>query len=203
MTEKLSTSSQHLPLVVGMTGASMPQLGIRLLQALRDLNVPAHLVISRGARRTIALEATGWTVSRVAALADVTYSVDDSAASIASGSFLTRGMVIVPCSMNTLSAVALSLASNLLTRAADVTLKERRPLVLVPRESPLHLGHLRNMTRATEIGARLMPPVLGSYYRPETIGDVVDHFIGRLMDQFGINHDLVARWNGPAGSQKL
>lgn len=184
-------------LVVGITGASMPQLGIRLLQVLRSAPVETHLVVSKGARRTIALEAPDWTVAKVHALADVVYQPDDLAASIASGSFITWGMVVVPCSMNALASIAYSLASDLVTRAADVTLKESRPLVLMPRESPLHVGHLRNLTRAAEIGARIMPPMLGSYYSPTSIDDIVDHLVGRVLDQFGIQHELVKRWESP------
>lgn len=189
-------------LVVGITGASMPQLGIRFLEALQPLPIETHLVISKGARRTIAIEAPDWTVAGVQALADFSYQPEDLAAPIASGSFITRGMAIVPCSMNAVANVAYSLASDLLTRAADVALKESRTLVLVPRESPLHLGHLRNLTRAAEIGARILPPVLGSYYSPRSIDDVIDHLVGRVLDQFGIEHDLVNRWEGAAPGRK-
>jgi polyprenyl P-hydroxybenzoate/phenylacrylic acid decarboxylase-like protein len=190
-------------IVVGITGASMPQLGIRLLEVLRHTPVETHLVISQGARRTISLECRDRTIDDVQSLADVVHQSNDLAASIASGSFLTRGMAIVPCSMNTVSKVAYSLGSDLVTRAADVTLKEFRPLVLMPRESPLHVGHLRSLTRAAEIGARIIPPVLGSYYDPKSIDDIVDHLVGRVLDQFGFEHDLVRRWAGPdkAGRQ--
>lgn len=179
----------------------MPQLCIRLLEALRVAEVPAHLIISNGARRTIAIEAAGWNVASVQQLAAVSHGHGDIAASIASGSFPTRGMVVIPCSMNTLSAIAHSSAPDLLTRAADVTLKESRPLVLAPRESPLHLGHLRNMARAAEIGARIMPPVLGAYYAPQTVDDMIDHFVGRVLDQFGVEHTLVKRWTGTPNAE--
>jgi 4-hydroxy-3-polyprenylbenzoate decarboxylase len=184
-------------LVIGMTGASMPQLGIRLLEALRETPVETHLVISKGARRTIALEAPGWSVGQVQELADFSYQPEDLAAPIASGSFITLGMVVIPCSMNAVSRIAYSIASDLVCRAADVAVKESRTLVLMPRESPLHLGHLRNLTRAAELGIRIIPPVLGSYYSPKTIEDVVDHLVGRVLDQFGIENELVKRWTGP------
>ena len=170
-------------LIVALTGASMPQLGIRLLQALQETPVETHLIVSKGARRTIAIEATGWTVGSVQELADVVHSPDDLAAPIASGSFLTIGMAVIPCSMNALSRIAYSIASDLIARAADVVIKESRTLVLMPRESPLHLGHLRNLTRAAELGIRIIPPVLGSYYAPKTIDDVVDHLVGRVLDR--------------------
>lgn len=178
----------------------MPQLGIRLLEVLQESSVESHLIISKGARRTIAIEAPQWTVARVQDLATVTYGPDDLAAAVASGSFRTDGMVVIPCSMNAVAAIAYSMASDLLIRAADVTLKESRPLVLVPRESPLHLGHLRNLTRAAEVGARILPPVLGSYYAPQSLADVIDHLVGRVLDQFDIEHDLVKRWGGPDGA---
>lgn len=183
-------------LVVGITGASMPQLGIRLLEILRASEIETHLIISDGARRTIAIEAPDWSVARVSGLADRVYRPNDLAAPVASGSFLRAGMVIIPCSMKTVSSVAYSYSSDLITRAADVTLKESRPLVLVPRESPLHLGHLRALTQAAEIGARIMPPVLGSYYAPKSIDDVVNHLVGRVLDQFEIETGLVKRWAG-------
>jgi 4-hydroxy-3-polyprenylbenzoate decarboxylase len=184
-------------LVVGMTGASAPILAIRMLQALQAAEVETHLVVSRGARRTLAVEEPAWPLGEVEALADVVHRPEDMAAPIASGSFGGLGMVIVPCSMNALSYVAHSAAPDLVARAADVTLKERRRLVLVPRESPLHLGHLRNMVAATELGAIVLPPVIGTYYRPTSLGDVVDHLVGRVLDLFDIEHDLVRRWAGP------
>jgi flavin prenyltransferase len=184
-------------LVVGITGASAPILAFRTLQALRVAEVETHLVISRGARRTIALEEPSWTLAEVEGLADVAYRPEDMAAAIASGSFRTLGMVVVPCSMNTLANITHSAAPDLVARAADVTLKERRRLVLVPRESPLHLGHLRNLVTATELGSIVVPPVLGTYYRPQTFLDVVDHVVGRILDLFDIDNDLVKRWAGP------
>ncbi|MGH9086556.1 MAG: UbiX family flavin prenyltransferase [Acidimicrobiales bacterium] len=184
-------------LVVGMSGSSAPQLGIALLETLRHQpEVETHLVISEGARRSIALEA-GVDPDDVAKLADVAYSPSDLAASISSGSFLTEGMVVVPCSMRTLSAVATGNSTDLLTRAADVTLKERRRLVLVTRESPLNLIHVRNMETVTLAGATVMPPVLGFYHRPNSIDDLVAQVVGKVLDQFAIGHDLFRRWGSP------
>lgn len=183
-------------LVVGISGASMPQLGIRLLQALQSTDIETHLIISRGARRTIALEALDWSVQAVHELADVVHSPEDMAASISSGSFKTLGMIVAPCSMRMLSKIAYSSADDLISRAADVVLKESRRLVIMPRESPLHLGHLENLTRAAQIGARIIPPIIGGYYFPETVDDVIDHLVGRVLDQFDIDNRLVKRWEG-------
>lgn len=181
-------------LVVGMSGSSAPQLGIALLEALHHHpEFETHLVISDGARRSLALEA-GTDPDRVAKLADISYAPSDLAAAISSGSFLTEGMVVVPCSMRTLSAIATGNTADLLTRAADVTLKERRRLVLVTRESPLNLIHIRNMETVTLAGATVMPPVLGFYHRPETIDDLVAQVVGKVLDQFAIAHDLFRRW---------
>jgi 4-hydroxy-3-polyprenylbenzoate decarboxylase len=182
-------------IVVGITGASSPILGIRTLEALRDAGVETHLVVSVGAQRVIGLE-TDWTLEAIRELAHTAYGARDMAAPIASGSFPTHGMAIVPCSMKALSAVAYSHATDLVARAADVTLKERRTLVLVPRETPLHLGHLRAMERAAEIGAVILPPVIGHYYRPVSVDDVVDHLVGRILDQLGVEHALSSRWAG-------
>ncbi|WP_219416747.1 UbiX family flavin prenyltransferase [Pseudonocardia nigra] len=184
-------------LVVGITGASAPHLGIHLLRTLRRLGtVETHLVISHAAHRTIELE-TGMRPSEVAALADVVHRRGDIAASIASGSFLTLGMAVVPCSMKTLAAVAHGYGDDLLTRAADVCLKERRPLVLVARETPLSLVHLRNMVAVTEAGATVLPPMSAFYQRPSSVEDVLAHLSGKVLDQFGIEHDVSPRWHGP------
>lgn len=181
-------------LVVGMSGSSAPQLGIALLEALHHHpEVETHLVISEGARRSLPLEA-GMDPDRVAKLADVSYAPSDLAAAISSGSFLTEGMVVIPCSMRTLSAVATGNSADLLTRAADVALKERRRLVLVTRETPLNLIHLRNMETVTLAGATVMPPVLGFYHRPSSIDDLVAQVVGKVLDQFAISHDLFRRW---------
>ena len=186
-------------LVVGISGASGVIYGIRLLEVLRDLDdIETHLVMSAAARQTIALE-TDWALPDVDALADVVYKPGDIAASLSSGSFRTMGMVIVPASMGTLSDIATSASDNLLARAADVTLKEHRRLVVVPRETPLHLGHLRLMVQIAEMGAILCPPVPAFYHRPETIGQIIDHTLSRLLDLLGIDlpADLSKRWEGP------
>jgi polyprenyl P-hydroxybenzoate/phenylacrylic acid decarboxylase-like protein len=184
-------------LVVGITGASAPHLGIHLLRTLRRLGtVETHVVISQAAHRTIELE-TGMRPAEVAALADVVHRRGDIAAAIASGSFPTLGMAVVPCSMKTLAAVAHGYGDDLLTRAADVCLKERRPLVLVARETPLSLVHLRNMVAVTEAGATVLPPMPAFYQRPSSVEDVLAHLSGKVLDQFGIEHDVYPRWHGP------
>ena len=182
-------------IVVGISGSSSPIYGIRTLEALGAAGVEVHLVISGGARLTIPLE-TRWTVEAVRALAHTTYDDQDLAAAISSGSFRTDGMVVVPCSMKTLAAIAYSFSADLLTRAADVTAKEGRKLVLVPRETPLHLGHLRNMVRAAEIGAVILPPVPAFYHAPQSIDDLINHTIGKILDQFNVPHTLFRRWTG-------
>ncbi len=185
-------------LVVGISGSSAPQLGIVLLEALREIHeVETHLVVSPGAHRTIELE-TDCTVADVEGLADVVHGAGDLAASISSGSFATMGMVVVPCSMRTLAAVASGMTSDLLTRAADVTLKERRKLVLVPRETPLNLIHIRNLETVTLAGATVLPPTPAFYHRPQTIDDLLRHIAGKVLDQFGVDHDLFDRWRGPS-----
>lgn len=182
-------------LVVGISGSSSPIYGIRTLEALADAGVETHLVISRGAQRTIALETT-WTIKKVQALAAVVYDDQDMAAAISSGSFRTDGMVVAPCSMKAVSAIAHSFVTDLLIRAADVTLKEGRKLVLVPRETPLHLGHLRNLVRAAEIGAVILPPVPAFYHAPKTIDDLINQTVGKILDQFNVPHTLFRRWTG-------
>lgn len=187
-------------LVVGLSGASGAIYGIRLLDALRaDPAVETHLVITPAARRTVAQE-TAHTVRDVMALADVVHPPDDIGASIASGSFQTCGMVVIPCSIKSLAAIAHSYNESLLVRAADVQLKEGRPLVLVVRETPLHLGHLRLMAAAAELGAVIMPPVPAFYTRPRTLDDVIDHTVGRVLRRLGIAPDLAANlapeWTG-------
>ncbi|EGT0666388.1 MULTISPECIES: UbiX family flavin prenyltransferase [Citrobacter] len=185
-------------LIIGISGASGAIYGVRLLQVLRDVtDVETHLVMSAAARQTLALE-TDLSVRDVQALANVTHDTRDIAASISSGSFQTAGMVILPCSIKTLSGIVHSYTDGLLTRAADVVLKERRPLVLCVRETPLHLGHLRLMTQAAEIGAVIMPPVPAFYHRPQTLDDVINQTVNRVLDQFDISlpHDLFTRWQG-------
>ena len=183
-------------LIIGISGASGVIYGIRLLEALREApEVETHLVLSNGGKVNIALE-SDWKVRDVEALADVVYSDSDVAATIASGSFRTGGMIVAPCSMKTLSAIANSYAANLLVRAADVTLKENRKLVLVPRETPLHAGHLRLMREVALMGAVVAPPVPGFYAKPETVDDIINHSVGRIMDLFGLDTGLVRRWPG-------
>lgn len=183
-------------LIVGISGASGVIYGVRLLEVLRDApGVESHLVVSKGAKITLGLE-TDRSLADVQALAHVVHDHADLAAPISSGSFPVCGMVVVPCSMKSLAQIALSLNDNLLTRAADVTLKERRRLVLVPRETPLHLGHLRHMAAVAEMGGVLLPPMPSFYHGPKTIMDVVDQTVGKILDQFGIVHDLFRRWGG-------
>ena len=180
-------------LVVGITGASGVILGIRLLEALRPTPIETHLIVSPAARVTIAQE-TDWKVSDILALASVAYNPSDIGAAIASGSYPTLGMVIVPCSMKTLSAVANSYAEDLLTRAADVTLKEGRPLLLVVRETPYHRGHLRLMDLAARAGAVIFPPVPAFYARPKSMDEIVTNMVGRILARLGIENDLYLRW---------
>ncbi|KNC90461.1 UbiX family flavin prenyltransferase [Trabulsiella odontotermitis] len=185
-------------LIVGISGASGAIYGVRLLQVLRDVaGVETHLIMSQAARQTLSLE-TDISLRDVQALADVVHDARDIAACISSGSFKTTGMVILPCSIKTLSGIVHSYTDGLLTRAADVILKERRPLVLCVRETPLHLGHLRLMTQAAEIGAVIMPPVPAFYHRPETLDDVINQTVNRVLDQFDIDlpEDLFTRWQG-------
>jgi flavin prenyltransferase len=182
-------------LIVGMTGASGAIYGIRLLHLLKGAGIETHLVVSRSAKITLAQE-MDIGVAEVSALADVVHQVDNIGASIASGSFRTMGMVIAPCSMRSLAEIASGVTSSLLTRAADVVLKERRRLVLLVREAPLHLGHLRSMTSVTEIGAIVYPPVPAFYARPRSLEQMVDHTLGRVLDLFDIETRAVSRWGG-------
>ena len=183
-------------IIVGITGASGAIYGIRLLEALKALPVETHLVMSKAAEMTLAYE-TDRTAKEVRALADVVHAFADVGAPIASGSFRTMGMVIAPCSVHSMAEVATGVTSNLLTRAADVTLKERRRLVLMLRETPLHTGHLRNMTALSEMGAIIAPPVPAFYAKPASVQDIVDHSVGRVLDLFGLETDLVRRWGEP------
>ena len=185
-------------LIVGLSGASGAIYGVRLLQVLRNVaEVETHLVMSQAARQTLSLE-TDLTLRDVQALADVVHDARDIAASISSGSFKTAGMVILPCSIKTLSGIVNSYTDTLVTRAADVVLKDRRPLVLCVRETPLHLGHLRLMTQAAELGAVIMPPVPAFYHRPQSLDDVINQTVNRVLDQFDIDlpEDLFTRWQG-------
>lgn len=180
-------------LVIGISGASGAIYGIRLLEVLRNSGIESHLVISKSAGIAMK-EETGKSVSEVKALASVSYSTDDVGAAIASGSFRTRGMIVAPCSVKTLGEIANGITPTLLPRAADVVLKERRRLVLMVRETPLHLGHLRNMCAVTEMGAIVAPPVPGFYSGATTIEEMVDQTVGRVLDLFDIDLGLVKRW---------
>ncbi|GAB4269842.1 MAG: UbiX family flavin prenyltransferase [Candidatus Promineifilaceae bacterium] len=185
-------------LIIGMTGASGVIYGIRMLAVLRDVaDVETHLVMTPSAAVTIGLE-TDYTTEQVQALADVVYSYKNIAAAISSGSFKTEGMVVIPCTMKTLSGIVYSFSDNLLLRAADVVLKDRRKLVIVPRETPLHLGHLRLLVQAAEIGAIIAPPMPAFYHKPQSINDIVDQTVNRVLDLMGIDLpvDLFARWQG-------
>jgi 4-hydroxy-3-polyprenylbenzoate decarboxylase len=183
-------------LIVAITGSSGAIYGIRLLEALRALpKIEVHLILSKGGKLTIGLE-TERSVKEVAALADVVHSDQDLAATVASGSFKTAGMIIAPCSMKTLSGIVNSYADNLVVRAADVVLKERRKLVLMPRETPLHAGHCRLLLQAAEMGAIIAPPMPAFYNKPRSLDDTVVHSVGRVLDLFDIDNKLVKRWKG-------
>jgi 4-hydroxy-3-polyprenylbenzoate decarboxylase len=191
----MNTNSAERPrFVIGISGASGVIYGIRMLQLLRELNVETHLVMSRSAQVTLAHE-TSMGVAQVRDLADVTYSNADIGAAISSGSFKVAGMVIAPCSIKTLSEIATGVTSSLLSRSADVMLKERKRLVLMVRETPLHLGHLRSMTAVTEAGAIIYPPVPAFYAKPESLDAMIDHTLGRVLDLFGLDSHTVRRWN--------
>lgn len=183
-------------LIVGMSGSSAVIYGIRLLEKLAKYDdVEVHLVISQAAKMTIGIE-TDYTADQVEALADVVHNCKNIGASIASGSFKTAGMVVVPCSMKTLSAIANSYADNLIVRAADVVLKERRRLVIVPRETPLHIGHCELMLKVSQIGAILCPPAPAFYTQPKTVEDIIDHSVARILDLFDIEDADTERWDG-------
>ena len=190
-------------LIIGISGASGAIYGIRLLEILRKINIATHLILSRAAERTIELE-TDYTIDQVKGLATVCYDLDDIAAPVSSGSFKgTRGMVILPCSIKTLSALANSFNVNILIRAADVTLKERRKLVVAVRETPLHRGHLELMLRLTDMGAILFPPVPAFYHRPKDLEDIIRHSIGKILDLFDIEVPDFKRWAGVMASSEV
>ena len=191
-----SRRPKRLPkrLIVGISGASGIIYGVRVLQALKTLPVETHLVMTRMAEVTLALE-TRMKVADVRRLADVAYPISDLAAAISSGSFRTIGMIVAPCSMRSLGEIAHGITSNLLTRAADVVLKERRRLVLVTRETPLHTIHLRNLVTVSELGAIVAPPMPAFYNKPKTLDDVIDHTVGRILDLFDLDTGKVKRWS--------
>jgi len=186
-------------LIVAISGASGFVYGVRLLQLLRPLDVETHLIVSRSAQTTMAWE-TDWKLADVTALADRTWRNDDLAACVSSGSYRTLGMVVAPCSMKTLAEIATGLSSSLIGRSADVVLKERRRLVLLARETPLHATHLKNMLAVTEMGAIVAPPVPAFYSKPASLDDMVDHTLGRVLDLFGIDAGTVRRWQGSGGA---
>jgi len=185
-------------LIVGVSGASGVAYGLRALDACRELGVESHLIMSRSSALTLAQE-TELTVADVQARADVAHKVGDVGASVASGSFQTIGMIVAPCSVRTMSEIATGVTSTLLTRAADVVLKERRPLVLMVRETPFHLGHLRTMTALAEMGATIAPPLPAFYAKPTSIQEIVDQSVGRALDVFGLDWSAVKRWDGLKG----
>ncbi len=192
-----------MDLIVGITGASGVIYGIRLLEVLAETsNIETHLVISKAAETIIKYE-TDRTLEDIRRLAKHTYDIQDVSAPISSGSFKIDGMIVVPCTIKTMSALSNSYNENLIIRAGDVTLKERRKLVLVVRESPLHLGHLRSMERLTEMGAIIMPPVPAFYTSPKNIQDIVDYSVGKMLDVFNIYHNLYPRWSGKADDNQL
>ncbi len=180
-------------LIVGISGASGVVYGVRVLQILRDIGVESHLVVSQAGRLTAHYE-LGMDAKDLSALADHTYGAGDVGAAISSGSFKTLGMIVAPCSMSSLSQIASGVTTGLLTRAADVVLKERRRLVLMVRETPLHTGHLRSMTAASEMGAIIYPPVPAFYSEPETVDDIVNQTVGRALDLFGLDAPVTKRW---------
>lgn len=194
-------SNQAKRLIVGLSGASGIVYGIRLLEVLRDSDFETHLVMSKSAEVTLAYESK-LKVADVKALADVVYPNSDIGAAVSSGSFKTAGMVIAPCSIRSASEIATGVTSTLLTRAADVVLKERRRLVLMVRETPLHTGHLRTLTHLSEVGAVIAPPMPGFYTNPKSVDEIVNHTVGRVLDMFEIDAGLVRRWGEPNGSGK-
>ncbi len=184
-------------LIIGMSGASGVVYGVRLLETLKSMDVETHLVVSKAAEVTLAYE-TDMKIAALRELADISYPEADIAAAISSGSFKTLGMLIAPCSVKSMSEIATGVTSSLLTRAADVVLKERRKLVLMVRETPLHTGHLRTMTALSEMGAIIAPPLPAFYAMPKTVNDIVDHSVGRVLDLFGLDTGKVRRWGEPA-----
>ena len=201
MARAASDKNKAERLVIGLSGASGVAYGIRLLEALKELRIESHLVMTKPAQMTIAYE-TNFTPKQVAAKADHVHAIEDIGASIASGSFKTAGMIVAPCSVRSMSEIATGVTTNLLTRAADVMLKERRKLILMVRETPLHLGHLRTMTALAEMGAIILPPVPAFYAEPKTLGDIIDQMVGRALDLFGHDWPDVKRWGEDLGKGK-
>lgn len=185
-------------IIVGVSGASGPIYAIRLLQALRRRpDIETHLILSQAAHLTLKLECPDWSLDAVQALAHTHYRARDLTAPIASGSYPTTAMVVVPASMKTVAQIAHGVGETLLHRAADVTLKESRPLIVVPRESPLHLGHLRNLTTLAELGTRIVMPVIAFYQHPQTLDQAIDHTVGKILETLALDHELYSPWSGP------
>jgi 4-hydroxy-3-polyprenylbenzoate decarboxylase len=197
----VKSGQQPKRLIVGISGASGAVYGIRLLELLKDTDIETHLIMSRSAQVTLAFE-TDFKVADVEALADVVHPNQDIGAACSSGSFKTMGMVVAPCSIKTMSEIATGTTANLLSRSADVALKERRRVVLLLRETPLHIGHIRTMAAVTEAGAIVYPPVPAFYSRPATLAEMVDHTLGRVLDLFDIDLGVVKRWTGEKGRPK-
>ena len=195
MIRAMKSETKQAPLIVGITGATGATLGVETLRACRELGVPAHLIITDTGVRALNLE-TDLGLDDVKAIAAETYPNKDVGAAVASGSFKALGMIVAPCSIKTLSGIAGSFSHNLMIRAADVCLKERRPVVLMVRETPLHKGHLDLMSRAADLGCHIMPPMPAFYAKPQSIEDMVRHTVGRALDLIGIEHERVERWNG-------
>jgi 4-hydroxy-3-polyprenylbenzoate decarboxylase len=189
-------------IVIGISGASGVIYGVRILELLKETDFETHLIMSRSGRLNIEIE-TRYKPQELEAMADFVYDHNDMAASLSSGSFLTEGMVVIPCTIKSLSGIANSYNENLLVRAADVTLKEKRKLVLVIRETPLHIGHLRLMSLAAEMGAHLLPPIPSFYHQPKTLEDIIDQTIGKIFDYFGIEHHLFKRWGETGEDPKI
>jgi 4-hydroxy-3-polyprenylbenzoate decarboxylase len=202
MTPKMAENEEKRRLVVGISGASGVAYGIRLLDALAELRIESHLVMSKAAEMTIGYE-TDLKPKAVAARASQAYAIGDIGAPIASGTFKTAGMIVAPCSVRTMSEIATGVTTTLLSRAADVTLKERRPLILIVRETPLHLGHLRTLTLLAEMGAIILPPMPAFYAEPKTLSDLVDQVVARALDLLGFDWPLAKRWGEePAKSRR-
>ncbi len=193
MAQKSSNSGKKARLIVGISGASGAAIGIRLLDAIKELGIESHLVVSKAGEMTIGYE-TPFKPKQVSARADFVYGISDIAAPIASGSFKTAGMIVAPCSVKTMSEIATGVTTSLISRAADVMLKERRPLILMVREAPLHLGHLRTLTALAEMGAIILPPVPAFYTDPKSVSDIVDQLVGRALDLLGYDWPNVKRW---------
>lgn len=190
-----------LRIIVGISGASGVIYGVRFLEALKEFGIESHLIMTNAARETLRLE-TDYSVSYVEGLASKNHRLADIAATLASGSYRVNGMVVIPCSMKTLAGLASGYADNLLLRAAEVTLKEKRPLIIVPRETPLNIIHIENMLRVARAGAIVLPAMPGFYHKPKKMKDLIDHVVGKVLDALNIEHDLYLRWRGPSEIKK-